>query len=347
MPQIDILRNEIEQLNAQINDWETDIEVLQGRIDDARNEIAESEAEIARLESERSRENLITQLTEALTSMSNEELAGLVSSLTNGETPTITPAPIENHPTLQYVDVSTRWGDVRIEIPEDRPSTWLAPEEFNELVDLPSEFSDADMTIAGVRHQELLGIHHYVPKIGEVIRLEKETETSNCFGVLIANEENGFEEDQAIGILPAAGRGKDQEIIDAGLPCICHQDMWNDPDLDELYEVTGVVIGQYVTIRKVESVVPATEEEVERVEDDRSEVDIATLDLDTLRGTATTKQEACRVFRDEMPDHCTVLPMENGVIDMGAHGFIVYYNNHRANTMENMRQAVIVPKTAE
>ena len=282
--------------------------------------------------------------------MSNEQLATLVSSLQNGERPTIEPMPEVEHPTVtvsespRFVTVNTRAGDIVVEIPEDRPSTWMTSDEFDNLPSIPSELDCADYTIAGIRHQELFTIHHYVPKIGELVRLEKESETSNCLGVLIASDINGFETDMAIGIFPTAGGSKEHELIMAHLPCTTHQAMWNSPDLDELYEITGVVVGRYITIRKVESVVPVTEEEIETTEDEIfvDEVDVATLDLETLRGTASTPEEARRVFSAEMPDHC-MISREREIEELGNH-FIVYYNNHRAQTMENLHQAVLIQK---
>ena len=228
-----------------------------------------------------------------------------------------------------------------IEIPEDRPVEWMTSDEFDNLPSLPSELDCSDHTLVGVRHQDLLTVHHYVPQIGELVRLEKETETSNCYGVLIASEINGLEEDMAIGIFPTAGGSKEEEVRDALLPCTTHQAMWNDPGLDDTYEVTGVVVGRYVTIRKVESVVPASEEEVETSDETP---DIGNLDLETLRGSAATPEEARRVFSNEMPDHCTLTGGDGQIVDIGDH-FIVYYDNHRSQQMENLHQAILVNKS--
>lgn len=333
------LRNRVNELNEAISGWERQISGLQSHIDEARAEICAKTDEIERLEAEAHRTELISQLTEALNTMNVEQLADLVSTLQNGETPTIQPAPETDHPTvtveehchpaLQYVDVSTRWGDVRVDIPADRPDTWLTSEEFDALPDLSTEMSDADMTLVGVRHQELFGIHNYVPKIGEIVRLEKETPTSNCYGVLVASEINTFEEDQAIGILPTVGGDKALEVINDALPCVCHQDMWDNPDLNEFYEITGVVVGRYVTIRKVESVTPATEEEIEE--------ESSSSNFNVLNGHALTEDEARELFNNQTNDDCQIIN-----VDLQNNQWIIEYDNHRRNRLEDMRETVVV-----
>lgn len=348
------LRNRVNELNEAISGWERQISGLQGHIDEARAEIRAKTVEIERLETEARRTELIGQLTEALSTMSVEQLAGLVSALQNGETPTVEATPVVDHgPTVmpespRFITVNTRAGDIAVELPENRSPYWMTADEFDILESIPSDLREADYTIAGVRHQELFTLHHYVPQIGELVRLEKETETSNCYGILIASDINELEEDMAIGVFPAAGRDKERELRENDLPCVTHQDMWNDPDLDELYEVTGVVIGKYVTIRKVESVTPATEEEevddtiVDEIVEEDIPAEIADLDLNILNGTASTPEEAARVFRAEMPDHCT-LSREFEIEELVNH-FIVHYDNHTRPTMESMRQAVLVEK---
>ena len=334
---IDTLYEEIAQLNENIENWEFSVEAIQRQINEARSEIQEKEAEIARLEAEEQRSDLITQLTEALVSMSNDQLADLVSSLNNGETIRVGPAIAEEHPTVlpespRFVTVDTRHGEIAIEIPEDRPSTWMTSDEFDARDDTPEVMRDSDITIAGVRHQDLLTLHHYVPKIGELVKLEKESATSNCYGVLIASEINGLEQDMAIGILPAEGRDKVPELLGNDLPCVCHQDMWNNSDLNELYEVTGVVIGRYVTIRKVESVTPIIEEETEEVEETSSSPSPSD-EIKELSGLAATEEEARELFNNQMNDACQIINVERLT-----NKWIIEFDNHRCNHMENMRQ---------
>jgi len=334
---IDTLYEEIAQLNENIENWEFSIEALQGQINEARSEIQEKEAEIARLEAEAQRGDLITQLTEALVSMSNDQLANLISSLNNSETIRVGPTVAEEHPTVlpespRFVTVDTRHGEIAIEVPEDRPSTWMTSDEFDALESAPGIMRDSDITIAGVRHQDLLTLHHYIPQIGERVRLEKETETSNCYGILIASEINGLEEDMAIGILPASGRDKERELRENDLPCVCHQDMWNNTDLDELYEITGVVIGKYVTIRKIEFVAPANEEEVEETSSPSSPTTVR-----RLSGSAVTEDEAREMFHNQMNDDCQIIDVE---LQDGK--WIFEFDNHRCNQMENMRQFAFI-----
>lgn len=331
---IETLRTEISELQTQITNWENEIEIISHSIDCAMNDIEAKEAEIARLEAEAQRSDLITQLTEALVSMSNDDLANLISSLNNGEAIRVGPTVAEEHPSVlpaspRFVTVDTRHGEIAIEVPEDRPSTWMTSDEFDARDDTPAIMRDSDITIAGIRHQDLLTLHHYVPQIGERVRLEKETETSNCYGVLIASEINGLEEDMAIGILPASGRGKERELIENDLPCVCHQDMWNNTDLNEVYEITGVVIGRYVTIRKIEFVAPATEEEVEETSSSPSPSD----EIKELSGLAATEEEARELFNNQMNDACQIINVERFT-----NKWIFEFDNHRCNQMENMRQ---------
>ena len=331
---IETLRTEIRELEEEIETCVSEIEEIEGHIASARDAIAEKTAEIERLETEVQRNDLITQLTEALVSMSNDDLANLVSSLNNGEAIRVGPTVAEEHPSVlpaspRFVTVDTRHGEIAIEVPEDRPSTWMTSDEFDARDDTPTIMRDSDITIAGIRHQDLLTLHHYVPQIGERVRLEKETETSNCYGILIASEINGLEEDMAIGILPTSGSDKKRELIENDLPCVCHQDMWNNTDLDEVYEITGVVIGRYVTIRKIEFVAPANEEEVEETSSSPSPSD----EIKELSGLAATEEEARELFHNQMNDACQIINVERFT-----NKWIFEFDNHRCNHMENMRQ---------
>lgn len=316
MPEIQELRAEVNELDDQIQDWLQEIEILQSHIELARESIAEKTNEIERLESEaQQRDDFMSQILDALETMSVDQLESLVSSLPNGEISTIQPA---NEPAGRTVLV-------------------INNDEENEY-EITDEMKNSYLTLVGTSHQKPWMDHNFVPAIGTKIVLSKETETSNCYG-LIAEELQDDYADQldgefVLGILPTNGSPKTEELADLDLPCKTHQSMWNNSDLDELYVVTGNIPGKYITLCKYE------EEIVEEIEEESSSSSSLPHAINVwLTGSAITEEEAREKFNDQMNDACQILEV---LYHGGA--WIIKYDDHRRNHMEDMRRFAAITR---
>lgn len=299
---IETLRNEISELEANIRTWEDEIE-------NARLEIADKEAEIERIEAETAAMDELRQIVNGGEILGRDptEIRAIIDFIRNGAAPAPDTEVLHNLSNTRTVVVNTETGD----------ETEITPEMENGYI-----------TIVGTSHQALWELEHYTPEIGELVRLEKLSETANCFGVLIGHEDIEGNE-MCIGVLPTETGDKPAELAEIGLPCVCHQDVWrNREDLERTYEVVGAVPGKYVVIKPhtpaeepepVEE--PAAEPETVEVTAEESEI------TNITRGIASTVDEARRLFIAEMPDTCTII---NPIEDCGNY-FKINYLNHRLN----------------
>jgi hypothetical protein len=314
MPEISILRTEIDELNESVANWLGEIDLLTQQIEDAREEISTKTAEIERLEAEAARGDLITQLTEALAGMSTEQLAGLVSSLQSGETPTIQPAPVvEEHPTVTVNTVTDTLQEIE-----------SADVTFDMLTDA---MHNAAITLVGIKYQDLWRMHHQVPAIGDRITLAKRDGSASQNTV-------GYTTDGiSVGILPASD-DKFAQLERIGANSINNRTVGLDHSIfDTEYEVVGVICGAFIFLN------PVTADETVEVAEEQPSNNINMMNLDVMGVRASDEQHARRLFNERMPDHCTLTRIESV-----GNNFVAHYNNHRANTMEGMTQAIIIPK---
>lgn len=309
---IEQLRREICELNVNIGEWESEVELLedqltdlQDKISDARDEIEEKESEIERLEDESQRSELVEQLTTALASMDIDQLASLVSSIQNGETPSIT---IE-HPT---VTINENEGINAEDVTYDM---------------LTDDMHNAVITLVGTKYQDLWNIHNRSPEIGDIITLAKRDGRSTQSTV-------GYTEDGiSIGILPASDE-KFAQLQNIGANSINNHDVdLDNPILERNYKVVGVIPGAFIFLDPIY-------DETENIEETVAE---AVSQLESIRRrlqhTAQTVNEARHVFNEEMPDHCRIdnVVEENDV-------FVINYQNHRANTTAEYYQSCEVER---
>lgn len=308
---IETLRNEIRELNEQIAHHRAEIEALEEAIEDAYAEISDKEAEIERLEAEDAAMDELRQIVNGGEIMGRDaaDIRAIIDFIRTGirPAPEETPSGVVEH--TRTVVVSTETGE----------ETEITPEMMGDV-------SDGYMTIVGTSHQDLWELQHYTPHIGDLVYLSKETITANCYCVLTGCEDVGGE-DITIGILPTNAGSKPAELAEIGLPCVCHQDVWNTDKLDKTYEVVGAVPGKYVVIKP-----HITSEEPAPVEQPAPEPEPETTSSDVpidevISGLASTVNEAKRLFEANMPSTCTILdPVE----DCGD-WFKINYINHRLN----------------
>lgn len=312
MPEISILRTEIDELNESVANWLGEIDLLTQQIEDAREEISTKTAEIERLEAEAARGDLITQLTEVLAEMTTEQLAGLVSSLQNGETPTVQ-SVVEEHPTV-IVDTVT---DTLQEIESaDVTSDMLTDAMHN-----------AEITLVGIKYQDLWRMHHQIPAIGDRITLAKRD------GIASQNTVGYTADGISVGILPATD-DKFAQLERIGANSINNRSVGLDHDIfNTEYEVVGVICGAFIFLD------PVTTDETVEVAEEQPSNNIDMMSLDVMGARASDEPHARRLFNERMPDHCTLTRIESV-----GNNFVAHYNNHRANTMEGMVQAIIIPK---
>ena len=310
---VQTLRNEIETLNREIAEWRGEIELIEGRIEAAYAEISDKEAEIERIEAETAAMDELRQIVNGGEILGRDpaEIRAIIDFIRNGTTSTPDTEVLHNLSNTRTVVINTETGE----------ETEITPEMENGYI-----------TIVGTSHQKLWEVEGYTPQIGELVRLEKLTETANCFGVLIDHHDDDGNE-MAIGILPTETGAKPAELAEIGLPCVCHQDVWrNREDLERTYEVVGAVPGKYVVIKphipdeELQSVEEPEEFEMYRIENPEPTEEIENIE-DTIAGIATTVEEARRLFIAAMPDTCTII---NPIEDCGDY-FKINYLNHRMN----------------
>ena len=337
------------------------IQTLRNEIRELENQIAVKQARIEELLHDEERINELLEMIRNA-NLNVEQLEAIVNSINNMEDENSIPTiniPIDA--TVQTVETSNdveMVGDVQttesIEMVENVPRQTVVvinnDTDEQEEYAITQEMRNSYLTIVGISHQELYYEHHYTPQVGDIVYLDKETVTSNCYGVLEAcGETNNLEEDKAIGVLPSENGDKPEELEALGLPCKTHQSMWESDDLNCIYIVTGVIPGKYVTVNKY--VDPNTGEQV-RLDtrntntEDEDESSSSTTNLNDVERLcdemASTIEEAKRIFRNEMPDYCIISEVEDLGMD-----FLISYHNHRANTMEGVNQQVTIGKATE
>lgn len=309
---IEQLRREIRELNEQIAEWESEVELLEDQlqdlesnISDARTDIEEKESQIERLETEAERTNLVEQLTTALANMDIDQLASLVSSIQNGETPSIT----VEHPTIT---VDENGGINAEDVTYDM---------------LTNDMHNAVITLVGTKYQDLWRIHNRSPEIGDIITLAKRDGRSTQSTV-------GYTEDGiSIGILPASDE-KFEQLQNIGANSINNRDVdLDNPILERNYKVVGVIPAAFIFLDPIY-------DEAENIEETVAE---AVSQLESIRRrlyhTAQTVDEARHVFNEEMPDHCRI----DNVVEQD-NIFIINYQNHRANTTAEYYQSCEVER---
>lgn len=309
---IEQLRADIVELNENIQEWQGEIEYYEEKIEDARVQISDKEAEIERLESEAQRVTLIEQLTSTLTEMSVEQLASIVSSIQNGETPTVQ-SVVEEHPTVIADTVTDTLQEIES---ADVTSDMLTDAMHN-----------AEITLVGVKYQDLWRIHHQIPAIGDRITLAKRD------GVSSQNTVGYTVDGISIGILPASD-DKFAQLERIGANSVNNRDVGLDHSIfDTEYEVVGVICGAFIFLDPIydeeESIEETVTEAVAQIESARRR----------LQSTAQTIDEARHIFNEEMPDHCRI---DNVIEDNDV--YIINYQNHRANTTAEYYQTCEVER---
>lgn len=311
---VQTLRNEIETLNREIAEWRGEIELIEDRIEAAYAEISDKEAEIERIEAETAAMDELRQIVNGGEILGRDpaEIRAIIDFIRNGATSTPDTEVLHNLSNTRTVVINTETGE----------ETEITP-----------EMESGYITIVGTSHQALWEIEHYTPEIGELVRLDKQTERGNCWGRLIGhcNDEG---EDVAIGVLPTETGDKPAELAEVNLPCKTHQEMWREhrDELELTYEVVGAVPGKYVVIKphipdeEPQSVEEPEEFEMYRIENPEPAEEIENIE-DTIAGIAATVEEARRLFIAAMPDTCTII---NPIEDCGDY-FKINYLNHRMN----------------
>ena len=298
------LRNEIEELNEEIGNWLSDIELLNTQIEDARAQITDKEAKIEELEEENRRRNtLVEHISAVIDEMDVDQLGNVfdaISSIQNGETPTV----IE-HPTItDGIDSD----DVTFDMLND-------------------DMHNAIITLVGVKYQDLWSKENKSPEIGDILTLAKRDNISTQNTV-------GYTEDGiSVGILPASN-DKFAQLERIGASSINNRNVdLDNPILERKYKVVGVIPAAFVFLNPIY-------DEAENIEETVAEA-VSQLDSERHRLThnALSIDEARSVFNDEMPDHCRI----HNIIEQDD-CFVINYENHRANTTAEYYQTVEVER---
>lgn len=303
---IEELRNDILELEEEVTQWLGEIDLLNDAIENAREQIAEKEAEIERLQNETARNNVLETLTNALSNMSLEDLEALSSHLgvndsritfyeSSYDTPTITTDGVDS-------------DDVTFDMLND-------------------DMHNATITLVGTKYQDLWRVHNRSPEIGDIITLAKKDDRSTQSTV-------GYTTDGiSVGILPASPE-KFEQLERIGANSINNRDVdLNNPILGRSYKVVGVIPAAFIFLDPVydeaENIEETVAEAVSQIESPRHR----------LIHTAENMDEARHIFNEEMPDHCRI----HNIIEQDD-CFVINYENHRANTVAEYYQTVEVER---
>lgn len=292
---IEQLRNDILELEEEVTQWLGEIDQLNDAVENAREQIAEKEAEIERLQNETARNNVLETLTNALSDMSLEDLEALSGHLrVNDGRITFNSASLYETTTITTDGVDS--DDVTFDMLND-------------------DMHNAMITLVGTKYQDLWRIHNRSPEIGDIITLSKRDGRSTQSTV-------GYTTDGiSVGILPASPE-KFEQLERIGANSINNRDVdLDNPILERSYKVVGVIPAAFIFLDPVY-------DEAENIEETVSEA-VSQIDAPRhrLAHTAENVDEARHIFNEEMPDHCRI----HNIIEQDD-VFIINYENHQANT---------------
>lgn len=305
---IEQLRNDILELEEEVTQWLGEIDQLNDAVENAREQIAEKEAEIERLQNETARNNVLETLTNALSDMSLEDLEALSGHLrVNDGRITFNSESLYETTTITTDGVDS--DDVTFDM-------------------LTDEMHNAMITLVGTKYQDLWRMHNRSPEIGDTITLSKRDgrSTQNTVGYTT----DGI----SVGILPAS-EDKFAQLERIGANSINNRDVdLDNPILERTYKVVGVIPAAFIFLDPVYN-------EAENIEETVAEA-ISQIDSERhiLAHTAINEQEARQVFNEEMPDHCSI----TNVVEQDD-VFIINYENHRANTTTEYYKTCEVERT--
>lgn len=303
---IEELRSDILELEEEITQWLGEIDLLNDAIENAREQIAEKEAEIERLQNETARNNVLETLTNALSNMSLEDLEALSSHLRVNDNRNIFYESFYDTPTITTDGVDS--DDVTFDMLND-------------------DMHNATITLVGIKYQDLWRVHNRSPEIGDIITLAKKDDRSTQSTV-------GYTTDGiSVGILPASPE-KFEQLERIGANSINNRDVdLDNPILGRSYKVVGVIPAAFIFLDPVydeaENIEETVAEAVSQIESPRHR----------LVHTAENMDEARHIFNEEMPDHCRI----HNIIEQDD-CFVINYENHRANTVAEYYQTVEVER---
>lgn len=304
---IEQLRNDILELEEEVTQWLGEIDQLNDAVENAREQIAEKEAEIEKLQNENARNNVLETLTNALSDMSLEDLEALSSHLrVNDGRITFNSESLYETTTITTDGVDS--DDVTFDMLND-------------------DMHNATITLVGVKYQDLWNREHKSPEIGDIITLAKKDNISTQNTV-------GYTTDGiSVGILPASDE-KFAQLDRIGANSINNRDVdLDNPILERSYKVVGVIPAAFIFLDPIY-------DEAENIEETVSEaVSQIGSERHRLRYNALSIDEARSVFNNEMPDHCRI----HNIIEQDD-CFVINYENHRANTTAEYYQTVEVAR---
>ena len=349
------------------------IETLRNEARELRNEAARlislaenKELEARTIEQQLQKTQLVTQLTQALSNLTVEQLGSLITTLQNGEQPTVaptptvvaneqqvvptvnpaetmtveTPTPVVENPTITPTPTVNSTETVAVETPTPttttttQPIQWIDAEDVTEDM-LTPEMHQAQITLVGPSHQDLQRIHNRVVAVGDRITLRKRNDvpTQNTVGYT--------QDDISVAILPASDE-KFAQLHRIGARSISNRDVQSlDHEIfDTDYIVVGVIPGAFVFLNPITDNIAVDEVVTSPTTSEQPSID--PINMDILNGVASTVQEAQSLFEAQKPAHCRI---DN--INEIENGFMIEYINHRANTMANMRNETFVRKATQ
>lgn len=295
----------------------------------------EKEREADRLEANEARNNLIEVITNAVAEMSLHDLRRINSHFVE-ESGNIVfedepQGPIWFAPQEHVEEVHEVQEVQESSETEQTPAPTIEPiDAENVTLDMVTEeMMNADLTLVGVKYQDLWREHRRVPAIGDRVTLAKRNNVSTQNTV-------GYTSDNiSLGILPASAE-KFEQLNRLNLSSLNNREVdLEHPALSKEYEVAAVIPGAFIFLNEVAG---DNVEEVAEVDASAAETTNMNMSIDVLEGVARSIGEARRLFEAQKPNFCSI----SDIIER-ENDFLINYVNHRCNS-DDFRRCTTVNK---
>lgn len=305
------------------------------------------------------RHEKISQITELLASASLQQVDYILNYLNAAEeisaTVTVTPTPVAETITVnaETHDAIVVTEPEVVVTPADAPITYAEPsvqpvtdtstepttptstepanvEDY--LVDGHIPWTDATISVVGLRHQDMWKVDHDSPQIGDRVKLYPPQRRD---GVVVQSilAHTIEDEPRAIGILPQ-GQAKVEELEAIGAPVVKNRDAYADEAMrnGKMATVVGVVPGVYCFLKLDEEESAPSTPEPASVEEPVIPEGVERI----LEGLAADATEARRIFEAQKASH----HLFSRVQEAGRFFKVEYFDN-RCNSNDFIKSVAV------
>ena len=289
----------------------------------------EKEREADRLERAEEKNRVIHSLTNVLSEMSIEDLYRIAAHIErDGDNVSFEQEPLYDWNSAQNNHVEeTEIHETTEQNSDVAPIIEPIDAENVTLDMITEEMMNADLTLVGVKYQDLWREHRRVPAIGDRVTLAKRNNVSTQNTV-------GYTSDNiSLGILPASAE-KFEQLNRLNLSSLNNREVdLEHPALSKEYEVAAVIPGAFIFLNEVAG---DNVEEVAEVDASAAETTNMNMSIDVLEGVARSIGEARRLFEAQKPNFCSI----SNIIER-ENDFLINYVNHRCNSDDFRRCSTV------